>query len=60
LEPLALFKSVLLIRIMLMRMQIRILLHFDEGLDPDPTFLFDADPDSSFQIKAQNLEKVLR
>ncbi len=30
--------------------------------DPDPTFLFDAytDPDSSFQIKAQNLEKVLK
>jgi hypothetical protein len=33
--------------------------HFDA--DPDPTFHFDADlyPDPSFQIKAQNLEKVL-
>jgi hypothetical protein len=30
--------------------------------DPDPTFHLDADadPDHSFQIKAQNLEKVLR
>jgi hypothetical protein len=38
--------------------------HFDA--DPDPTFHFDADPDAdpdpdpSFQIKAQNLEKVLK
>jgi hypothetical protein len=32
--------------------------HFDE--DPDPTFHFDPDPDSSFQIKVQNLEKVLK
>ncbi len=35
--------------------------HFDSDLDP--TFHFDADPDPdmepSFQIKAQNLEKVL-
>ncbi len=34
--------------------------HFDP--DPDPTFHFDADPDPdpnlSFRIKAQNLEKV--
>ncbi len=26
----------------------------------DPTFHFDADPDSSFQIMAQHLEKVLK
>jgi hypothetical protein len=34
--------------------------HFDA--DADPFFHFDADPDtdSSFQIKAQNLEKVLK
>jgi hypothetical protein len=44
--------------------------HFD--VDPDPAFHFDADPDltfhfdadmdsdPSFQIKAQNLEKVLQ
>jgi hypothetical protein len=32
--------------------------HFDA--DPDPTFYFDADPDHSFQIKTQNLEKVLK
>jgi hypothetical protein len=35
--------------------------HFDA--DPDPTFYFDdadADPDPSFQIKVQNLEKVLK
>jgi hypothetical protein len=30
------------------------------SLDPDPTFHFDPDPDPSFQIKAQNLEKVLK
>jgi hypothetical protein len=30
--------------------------HFDT--DPDPTFHFDADP--SLQIKAQNIEKVLK
>ncbi len=30
--------------------------HFDA--DPDPTFHFDSDP--TFQIKAQNLEKVLK
>ncbi len=38
--------------------------HFDADADPDSdsTFHFDADPDSypSFQIKAQNLEKVLK
>ncbi len=30
--------------------------------DPDPTCYFDADPgpDPSFQIKAQNIEKVLK
>jgi hypothetical protein len=30
--------------------------------DPDPAFHFDADPepDPSFQIKARNLEKVLK
>ncbi len=30
--------------------------------DPDPTFHFDADPDldPSFQIKAQNFEKVIK
>jgi hypothetical protein len=34
--------------------------HFDS--DPDPTFHFDPDPDldPGFQIKAQNLEKVLK
>jgi hypothetical protein len=34
--------------------------HFDA--DPDPTFHCDADPDLdlSFQLKAQNLEKVLK
>jgi hypothetical protein len=32
--------------------------HFD--YDPDLTFHFDADPDPSFQIKVQNLEKVLK
>ncbi len=34
--------------------------HFDA--DPDPTFYFgaDPDPDPSFQIKSQNLEKVLK
>jgi hypothetical protein len=34
--------------------------HFDADAEPDadPTFDFDADPDPSFQIKAQNLEKV--
>jgi hypothetical protein len=44
--------------------------HFDADPDPachsdadqDPTFYFDADldPDPSFQLKAQNLEKVLK
>jgi hypothetical protein len=38
--------------------------HFDPNpachFDPDPTFHFDADPDPSFQVKAQNLEKVLK
>jgi hypothetical protein len=35
---------------------------FDADADPDPTFHLDADPDPdpSFQIKAQNLEKVLK
>jgi hypothetical protein len=64
---------VLRIRITLMRIRIWILLchfdadlapdptfHFEVDLDPDPTFHFDSDPDPSFQIKAQNLEKVLR
>jgi hypothetical protein len=34
--------------------------HFDA--DPDPIFHFDADsdPDPSFQIKAENLEKLLK
>ncbi len=34
--------------------------HFDA--DPDPTFYFDADPDPDpgFQVKTQNLEKVLK
>jgi hypothetical protein len=32
--------------------------HFDA--DPDPAGDFDADPDPTFQIKAQNLEKVLK
>ncbi len=32
--------------------------HFDA--DPDPTFLFDPDLGPSFQIKAQNVEKVLK
>jgi hypothetical protein len=35
-----------------------------DNADPDPIFLFDADPDPdrdpSFQIKAQNLGKVLK
>jgi hypothetical protein len=34
--------------------------HFDADPDTDPTLHFDADPDPSFQIKAQNLEKVLK
>ncbi len=44
--------------------------HFDADTDPDPACYFDADPDPtsrfvpdpdpSFQIKAQNLEKVLK
>jgi hypothetical protein len=34
--------------------------HFDTDPDPDSTFHFDADPYPSFQIKAQNLEKVLK
>jgi hypothetical protein len=36
--------------------------HFDADPDPDHTFHFDADPDldpdPSFQMKAQNLEKM--
>ncbi len=32
--------------------------HFDA--DPDPDSHFDADPDPNLQIKAQNLEKVLK
>jgi hypothetical protein len=32
--------------------------HFDANPDPDPTFHFDTDPDPSFQINAQNLEKL--
>ncbi len=32
--------------------------HFDP--DPDPTFHFDPDLDPSSQIKAENLEKVLK
>jgi hypothetical protein len=34
--------------------------HFYVDPDPDPTFHFDADPDLCLQIKAQNLEKVLK
>jgi hypothetical protein len=36
--------------------------YFDADLDSDPTLHFDADPDPdpSFQIKAQNLDKVLK
>jgi hypothetical protein len=30
------------------------------GADPDLACYFDADPDPSFQIKAQNLEKVIK
>jgi hypothetical protein len=29
-------------------------------VDPDLTYHFDTDPDPSFQIKAQNFEKVLK
>jgi|688.fasta_scaffold1930451_1 hypothetical protein len=32
----------------------------DADLDPGPACHFDADPDLSYQIKAQNLEKVLK
>ncbi len=36
--------------------------YVDADPDPDPTFHFEADPDPdpSFQIKAQNLEKLLK
>jgi hypothetical protein len=34
--------------------------HFDADPDPDPTFHLDADPDPIIQIKAQNLETVLK
>ncbi len=34
--------------------------HFDTDPNPDPTFHFNADPDPSLQIKAQNLDKVLK
>jgi hypothetical protein len=34
--------------------------HFDADPDLDPTFPFDVIPEPSFQIKAQNLEKVLQ
>jgi hypothetical protein len=34
--------------------------HIDADADPDPTFHFDPDLDPSFQLKAQNLEKVLK
>ncbi len=34
--------------------------HFDGHSDSDLNFYCDADPDSSFQIKAQNLEQVLK
>jgi hypothetical protein len=38
--------------------------HFDADpayqVDADPTFQLDADPDPSFQLKAQNLEKLLK
>ncbi len=36
--------------------------HFDADPDPDSNFHCDADPDPdpSFQIKAQNIEKVLK
>jgi hypothetical protein len=32
----------------------------DPNQDPDPTFHFNADPDPSFQIKARDLEKVVK
>jgi hypothetical protein len=40
----------------------RIRIPISIGADPDPTFYPDADldPDPSFQIKAQTLEKVLK
>jgi hypothetical protein len=41
-------------------MQIRILSFIDVDTDPDPTFNPDEDPNPSFQIKAQILEKVLK
>jgi hypothetical protein len=36
--------------------------HFDADLDPDPAYQLDADLDPTFhfQIKAQNLEKMLK
>jgi hypothetical protein len=34
--------------------------HFDADPDPACNFHADPDPDPSFQIKAQNLEKVLK
>jgi hypothetical protein len=51
------------LRIRITSMLIRILLvtlHF--VADPDPTFHFDANPDPypGFQVKAQNIEKVLK
>jgi hypothetical protein len=34
--------------------------YFDADSDQDHTFHFDPDPDPNFQIRAQNLEKVLK
>ncbi len=53
-------KKVFRICITFVRIRILPACHFDP--DPDPSFHFDADPypDPSFQIKAQNLEKVLK
>jgi hypothetical protein len=51
--------TVLGIRITLMDSDPDPACHFDADPDLEPTFHFDADPDPSFQIKAQNLEKVL-
>jgi hypothetical protein len=39
-------------------MLIPIFFYVDAFPDPDPTFHPDADPDPSFQIKAQTLEKL--
>jgi hypothetical protein len=56
----AIGRWVFLFSIFFSKMGIRILILFD--VDPDPTLHPDADPDrdSSFQINAQTLEKVLK